>query len=545
MANHTQPPVITMTSQRFDPTDGDTEADRDIELAFSGGGMRAAAFALGTFLYFVDVKLIDRIRQISSVSGGSITNGFIANRFTSAGGWDDTAAADLARRLTSYGVPLEQYGRQMGIQLLLSVVVGLVVFVLWLLGALRSRADLVDVVLYLLFIGVLVGLGSVTMFFTAIPSVVAAWFADITNESVTWAWRDRSFLDQGFALFSGKKALLSWMFKGKKLRTLREIDSPMTHVFTSTDLRNGEHFHFSQKWATSNTYGSTDPGDVRIYEAVNASAAFPGALAPVNIKLSRLSLPIERTVGLRHLQLVDGGVRDNLGHMFQTRLLDSDSQRDTLTQYGKTKLSVVVDASAPRGVEDLSQSVLRRIPVLRHIEQFVTFPRVLGIMNQSNSEARSLALAKLGHGVVVIRIIDSPVELCSTVIDNEDVVRSVLGRAPESVRPNDSRKQRAQAVLEALVRDNDAADPYWKGIRNQNQQTATTLADLGADRVAALIRHGYVLTMCHAHIEYEWPLPPDRCWSADRFASLVDSESFKAQADSEHEAMTNNESQQN
>src|SRR5207244_11717558 len=103
-------------------------------------------------------------------------------------------------------------------------------------------------------------------------------------------------------------------YNGLHLRALRDIESPITHVFTATDLRHGEHFHLSQHWATSNAYGSTDPGDVRIDEAVRASAAFPGALPPVKIGLGRLRLPPDLTVGSRELQLVDGGVRDNLGH---------------------------------------------------------------------------------------------------------------------------------------------------------------------------------------------------------------------------------------
>jgi hypothetical protein len=351
--------------------------------------------------------------------------------------------------------------------------------------------------------------------------IVGGWFGVIVNDSRVEPrkWR---LLDL-FSLKRMRSTLLN--AEGLTLRTLRDIDSPITHVFTATDLRHGEHFHFSQHWATSNTYGPTDPGDIRVDEAVRASAAFPGALPPVNIALDRLRLPPHLTVGIRHLQLVDGGVRDNLGHVFQSQLLgDSDSQRGTLTRYGSTRLSIVADASAPRGVADLSESVLARIPGLRRIGQLVTFPRVLSIMNQSNSEARSLALSTRfsdGIGGFVVGIRDSPVELCRQVIDDEAVARRLLRGGAGSGRTDNPRKLRAEAALRALVRNDGAAESHWNGDCNQNQMVPTTLDGLGSPRVATLIRHGYVLTMCHAHVELEWPLAPDGRWSADRLTDLL------------------------
>jgi hypothetical protein len=51
-----------------------------LELALSGGGHRAAAYALGALLYLVHAKLNKRVRNIASVSGASITNAFVASR---------------------------------------------------------------------------------------------------------------------------------------------------------------------------------------------------------------------------------------------------------------------------------------------------------------------------------------------------------------------------------------------------------------------------------------------------------------------------------
>jgi NTE family protein len=47
-------------------------------LTFSGGGFRATFAALGIVRYLADAGLLDRVRYVSSVSGGSIANGLLA-----------------------------------------------------------------------------------------------------------------------------------------------------------------------------------------------------------------------------------------------------------------------------------------------------------------------------------------------------------------------------------------------------------------------------------------------------------------------------------
>lgn len=49
-----------------------------IAVSLSGGGYRASLFGLGTLLYLVDAGKNAEVCCISSVSGGSITNGYVA-----------------------------------------------------------------------------------------------------------------------------------------------------------------------------------------------------------------------------------------------------------------------------------------------------------------------------------------------------------------------------------------------------------------------------------------------------------------------------------
>lgn len=503
-----------------------TSVERNIELAFSGGGMRAAAFALGVLMYVVDAGTIQRIRQISSVSGGSITNGFIANLLTSKRDISDESISDFFQRLTSKGIRLEEAGQLFATSIAFIILLFAVGFLCLGLAALGLSSHMAVPALLCIAIAITLALFMLRWFRMITDTMAGALFAYLINDSTVTAAPPIDFLDFLSSPRLGSKFL---NVSGLKLRKLCDISSPITHVFTSTDLRHGEHFHFSQDWATSNTYGSTDPGDVRVDEAVRASSAFPGALPPVNLALERIRLPPTLTVGIGHLQLVDGGVRDNLGHIFQTHLLDEPSpQRDTLTRYGSTQYSIVVDASAPRGVADLSESVLNRLPLLRRIGQLVSFPRVIGILNQSNSEARSLTLSahfdRRRNGFVA-QIRDSPVEVCCRTIDDAAISQRLLQGNSASSSKNDLRKLRAESALQVLIHDDHAAEAHWNGVCSRNSTIPTTLNALGSERVVALVRHGYVLTMCLAHIELEWPLLPNDRWSVNRFTKILEDKS--------------------
>src|SRR5262245_35425668 len=76
-------------------------------IALSGGGHRATLASLGALLAIVDRGLSDKIIQIASVSGGSITNAFIAQRChldKCLQGQLDVIAADLASTIIRKGV---------------------------------------------------------------------------------------------------------------------------------------------------------------------------------------------------------------------------------------------------------------------------------------------------------------------------------------------------------------------------------------------------------------------------------------------------------
>src|SRR5215469_15272269 len=60
-----------------------------IGVAMSGGGHRASAWALGAMFYLVHAGKYEELATISSVSGGSITNGVLAHEFSGLTSVDD------------------------------------------------------------------------------------------------------------------------------------------------------------------------------------------------------------------------------------------------------------------------------------------------------------------------------------------------------------------------------------------------------------------------------------------------------------------------
>ena len=78
-----------------------------LNVALSGGGLRASAFGLGALLYLKHAGLNTKVTDIASVSGGSITNGFIASRCDYQSVDDETfdkVASKLASKIAFSGM---------------------------------------------------------------------------------------------------------------------------------------------------------------------------------------------------------------------------------------------------------------------------------------------------------------------------------------------------------------------------------------------------------------------------------------------------------
>lgn len=394
-------------------------------MALSGGGHRATLFAIGALMAIVDRGLNRRVVQISSVSGGSIVNAFVAQRCQFdqlAPGALDPIAAELIGTIVDRGV--------------------------------LSRAWIATITGGSIVVGVAVG---VELWRLGMPSVFALAIG--------------LFLVFGVLLSSGLivQRLLNrrYFSPGRVSGRLGDLaDRHVEHVFCSTDLVLGQPVHFSTwdggtAWRMTGTSGAgrqpTSAGmpygaeGLSLAEVVRASSAFPG-IPPLRLR-SDAALGAPRRPSSRRgrksngivadpggsvarsgaLFLADGGLWNNLGsHVLREhRILRG-------REGGEVGLPLMcVNSSAPGAA---SAPVVYSVPV---VAQFAALFRTLRVLTANTVQPRVGAIADamarrnaLGTRPSVHDPLDIVVDL-SGVSRHEDAMRALcLDRA--EVRRSDA-----------------------------------------------------------------------------------------------------------
>lgn len=277
---------------------------RDLGVALSGGGHRASLFSLGALLYLVDSGANREVTTISSVSGGTITSAFVAQKcdfrsVESSAFWN--VASQLASAIATRGAVSLSSWMVRGYFGILAVLALLVAAICW-------KAWPLDlpwwgcVALILLW-------GTLVLF----RGVVAGWLL-------------------GRAFFVHED--------GRPTRLAALQNRTVDHVICATDLTSAAPFYFfcGKKCAAySPLYGRALAGSTALRTAVRASAALPGAISPKLVWSHRLKWI--RQSGVRKpppelaaiaddtvvkrppwlLVLADGGVWNNLGTQYFER----------------------------------------------------------------------------------------------------------------------------------------------------------------------------------------------------------------------------------
>jgi len=262
-----------------------------ISLALSGGGYRAMLFHVGTLRRLNDAGLLPELSVVSSVSGGSIVAGLLAQRWYRLGFNDEGKATRFIEEIEN---PLRD---------------------------LASRTTDVSA-----------AIGSMLPFMSA-ASIQASRFDEL--------------------LFEG--ALLQDIAPGPDQARLRPDQRPRPlFIFNATSLQTGELWQFRPTAMGGSITHWTSTANIRLSQAVAASSGFPPVLSPLELDLSNLDvdrdwhdcvdgrdnpfgiradnepnrdLPRQEKQALsvsddhwklaqalrRKVFLVDGGVRDNLG----------------------------------------------------------------------------------------------------------------------------------------------------------------------------------------------------------------------------------------
>jgi len=293
-----------------------------IGVALSGGGHRAAVFAVGALLAIVDRRLNRHVGQIASVSGGSIVNAYMATRvdFREIDSQQMTEIAhDLVSRIMKGVITPQWWVRLGGWILSTSLVVGTVV------------ALTVEVTL-----GAVAGMATLMVGAILLP-----------GRALRGAFHRRYLADSS----AGKNPVFGDLQPGL-----------VEHVLCTTDLISGQPVYFSTWsrgvcWRRNWVYDvqehrrgfgeSWDASTVDVTNACRASAAFPG-LPPWRLSfrpLRAVSEPNQSTWKLpsQVARLADGGISNNLG----SQVLREDGFYRGGTQTEPPSTLLCINASTP------------------------------------------------------------------------------------------------------------------------------------------------------------------------------------------------------
>ncbi|MFJ9949999.1 hypothetical protein [Kitasatospora sp. NPDC091207] len=454
-----------------------------IGVALSGGGYRATMWGIGALIYLADVGRNREVVAISSVSGGSVANGVVAQETD----YRDSPGPEFAGRvrplirhcahtgLFFWGPSTNAYVRS------LFALAGLACAVT-LAGVAATAVDGIRVLSGVLLVaGLLLAAGALVVFERR--SVVV------------------------------DRALARVFFHRDGVATpLRDVRRSVDHVFCATELQSGDHFYLSPGFTYGYRFGTGAPGGLPLSTAVQVSACLPGAFA-----VRRLPTDPHRTApgpavadpapAATQLVLTDGGVYDNMADQWLTALADRARRADRPPAHYEVDEIVVVNASAGMTWRPLPPS---RFPLAGELAALV---RVKGVMYDVTTSHRRNTLVRWserraadGEPVsALVHIAQSPYRVA-------DAYAAAGDRWPE-------RATRAKEVLDALG-DDPAHRAAWQERTLRSSGTRTVLRKLGADTTTDLLFHAYTLAACNLHVLLGHPLPPalrDR----EYFAGLV------------------------
>jgi predicted acylesterase/phospholipase RssA len=455
---------------------------KSVALALSGGGHRATLFTLGALMYVVDAGRARDTSSIASVSGGSLTNGFLAQTLdfqtTDSAAFERNVVAPLAGQIAQRGT----------------------LFVPWL-----SK-------LYLLLLAA--GLPAAFLPIWCLQAGLGWRVLAVFGLLMVWGW------------IAGKRgwicgqAFRSTLFApGGKTTRLQDIETKVSHVICSTELRTAQSVYFAGDFVYAFAFGPGEPGGMPLYQAVQASAAFPGGFPPARIDARRHKFqgPLskkETRRDVKDLILTDGGVYDNMGDQWARGFRQRAAVWPWLAKQTQPDQLVVVNASARVPWSPFRRG---RIPLLGEL---LAFMRVTDIMYINTTNVRRQDIVRSYDPADPDRPCELPGVLVQIAQSPFDVATGFAGSRAPAVAA------RAAAVIAALGVDTRAT---WSEIARQNSEVATTLSKLRTEVSARLLYQGYVTAMCNLHVVFGdpdskyggWPLlavPP-----LDRFTNLASS----------------------
>lgn len=248
--------------------DSEQSEAHNVGLALSGGGSRAIAFHLGCLRALNDLRLLDRIQVISSVSGGSVIAGMYAYSTGSFQEFDERVAGLLRR-----GLHRDIISQTLRPGAVWKVLRDSVTASTWFIGGMLNRL-------------------ARAMMRTKVPFRPAP--PPRRRYSRSEAFRD----------------VIADVYFGERL--VRNVERNSLHtVINATELRTGSAFRFGSEQSGCWRFGTIAPQEAFVADAVAASAAYPILLPALDRTFQFRKR--DGTEEPRRVLLTDGGVFENLG----------------------------------------------------------------------------------------------------------------------------------------------------------------------------------------------------------------------------------------
>ena len=456
-----------------------TPGNKSLAVSVSGGGHRATLFALGALMYLVDAKANADVTSIASVSGGSLTNGFVGQNVN----FRETNDTEFRLRVAS---PLATQIAKSGT--LFAPLLTKIYFAILIIGGVAALVVplIVPAPWYL----------RLLLFFVLVT--LWGWFLGARGRVCARAF--------GHTLFSpnGRETTLAQIKKDN-----------LDHVICSTEFRSAEQVYFGGDFVYSYALGNGVPGNLLLARAVQASAAFPGGFPPAVLPTrdhNFTGAPPPSAGGPpqppAEMVLTDGGVYDNMGDQWARGFAARVKLCPNLGT-GRTPPNqlVVVNASARIPWIPFHR---RFLPLLGELAALI---RVNDVMYINTTNVRRQA------------IVDSFNPLDPTKVTGLPSVLVQISQSPFIVANSFAKftgpvADRAKQVLEFLK--TGPSSDEWAQIASKNSTVATSLSKFGTEVTARLIYQGYVVTMCNLHVLFgeDFSLRPDEL-SIERFRALI------------------------
>ena len=461
-------------------------------VALSGGGHRASAWGTGVLAALVDAGLGPDVVSICSVSGGSITNGVVAHRLDLRTATPDQFDAAVAPSLESYARsglfpsgPLTKRYIRMVIALL---VVSLVATVALLVAFVAAAASWVT--------------GSSALVVLVVLGVVSVG---------SWVALAVLFARRGTVV---RSAIARTHFDGDR----RSLGAPLAgvhrgvnHVFLTTDLEAGDQFYLSPTFLYGFREGIADPAaaGTAIADAVQASAALPGAFPPVVLRTGTFRRPWKvpgdvPAMPPTRVILSDGGVYDNMADQWESGLSERIRRWPELGDIQQpADVLIVANSSAGWGWDPFTTTTWPR-------REITALMRNQGVQYDVSTSRRRRAMVQ-------------------TWMDNERTgtrpggVIVMIDRSPYIVADAFSHEagERGARAREAVAHLGDSTESRdeWATRARSNASVPTVLGAIGVEATLDLLEHAYTSTLVGLYVvEGIGSLPT---FDRERFARLM------------------------